>query len=40
MKAWQDGRDQERLFDFDEPRFFHEINLDWSIRCPDPSFAW
>jgi Bacterial SH3 domain len=25
MKAWQDRRDQERLFDFDEPRFFREI---------------
>jgi hypothetical protein len=25
MKAWQDKRDQERLFDFDEPRFFREI---------------
>jgi hypothetical protein len=25
MKAWQDRRDQERFFDFDEPRFFREI---------------
>jgi hypothetical protein len=25
MKAWQDRRDQERFFDFDEPRFFAEI---------------
>jgi hypothetical protein len=25
MKAWQDRRDQERLFDFDEPRFFREF---------------
>jgi hypothetical protein len=25
MKAWQDRRDQERFFDFDEPRFFSEI---------------
>jgi len=25
MKAWQDRRDQERLFDFDEPAFFTAI---------------
>ena len=25
MRAWQDRRDQERTFDFDEPRFFREI---------------
>jgi hypothetical protein len=25
MKAWQDKRDQERFFDFDEPTFFGEI---------------
>ena len=25
MKSWQDKRDQERFFDFDEPRFFSEI---------------
>jgi hypothetical protein len=25
VKAWQDRRDQERFFDFDEPRFFSEI---------------
>ena len=25
MKGWQDRRDQERFFDFDEPRFFREI---------------
>ena len=25
MKAWQDRRDQERFFDFDEPTFFAEI---------------
>jgi hypothetical protein len=25
MKAWQDKRDQERLFDFDEPAFFAAI---------------
>lgn len=25
MKAWQDRRDLERFFDFDEPRFFAEI---------------
>ena len=25
MKAWQDRRDQERFFDFDEPAFFAAI---------------
>jgi hypothetical protein len=25
MKAWQDRRDQERFFDFDEPTFFGQI---------------
>lgn len=25
MKAWQDRRDQERFFDFDEPKFFGQI---------------
>jgi hypothetical protein len=25
VKAWQDRRDQERLFDFDEPAFFAAI---------------
>ena len=25
MKSWQDRRDQERFFDFDEPTFFGQI---------------